>query len=76
MTTQFGTPAISEKQAKLGFRIHLLAFVVLTPVIWLVWYVTDTTYPWPLYSTPAWAVGVLFHYLGAFVFHKKQPKNY
>lgn len=53
-----------------GFRIHLLVFLLVTPIIWLVWYLTDTTYPWPLWSTPAWAIGVLFHYLGVFVFRR------
>lgn len=62
----------AQKNAKLGFRIHLLAFIVFTPIIWLVWYLTDTTYPWPLWSTPAWAVGLLFHYLGVFVFGKRK----
>ena len=51
-----------------GFRIHLLVFLLTTSLIWLVWYLTDRSYPWPLWSTPAWAVGVLFHYLGVFVF--------
>ncbi len=56
-----------------GFRIHLLAFLLATPATWLVWYLTGSNYPWPLWSTPAWAIGVLFHYLGVFVF--KQPVN-
>lgn len=55
-----------------GFRIHLLVFLLATPAIWLVWYLTDTTYPWPLWSTGAWAIGILFHYLGVFVFNKSK----
>jgi hypothetical protein len=62
---------ISSATARRGFRIHLIAFLLLTPAIWIVWYLTDRTYPWPLWSTPAWAVGVLFHYLGVYVFKKK-----
>lgn len=58
---------------KKGFRIHLLVFLLATPAIWLVWYLTDRTYPWPLWSTAAWAIGLLFHYLGVYVF--KQSKN-
>ena len=58
---------------KRGFRIHLLVFLLATPVIWLVWYLTDRTYPWPLWSTPAWAIGVLFHSMGVYVF--KQSNN-
>ena len=67
--------ATTQKQNKLGFNIHLLAFLVLTPASWIVWLLTDTTYPWPLWSTPAWAIGVLFHYLGAFVWKKSILKN-
>jgi len=55
-----------------GFRIHLLVFLLATPAIWIVWYLTDSTYPWPLWSTPAWAIGVLFHYLGVYVFKKSK----
>jgi hypothetical protein len=61
----------AQKNARLGFRIHLLAFIILTPIMWFVWYLTDTTYPWPLWATPAWALGIVFHYLGVFVWSKK-----
>lgn len=64
----------SSVNPKKGFRIHLLVFLLVTPAIWLVWYLTDQTYPWPLWSTPAWAIGVLFHYLGVFVFKKSSKK--
>lgn len=58
--------------SKKGFKVHLLVFLIITPAIWLVWYLTHGTYPWPLWSTPAWAVGVLFHYLGVYVFKKSK----
>lgn len=67
--------APASKNTQVGFKIHLIAFLLLTPAIWLVWSLTDATYPWPLWSTPAWAVGVLFHYLGAFVFKKPTLKK-
>lgn len=53
-----------------GFRIHLLIFLVTIPAIWLVWYLTDRNYPWPLWNTSGWFIGILFHYLGVFVFKK------
>ena len=62
-----GTANINPQK---GFRIHLLVFLFTTPVIWLVWYLTNSSYPWPLWSTAAWAVGLLFHYLGVYVFKK------
>lgn len=70
MTHQSNLLAVTKVNLKAGFRIHLLVFLLVTPAVWLVWYLTDRTYPWPLWSTPAWAIGVLFHYLGAFVFRK------
>ncbi|PWB26024.1 2TM domain-containing protein [Flavobacterium sp. HTF] len=59
---------------KKGFRIHLLVFVLTIPVIWLIWFFTDRTYPWPAWQTAAWATGLLFHFLGVYVF-KKRIKN-
>lgn len=62
-------PTIDPKK---GFRIHLLVFVLAVPAIWLVWHLTSTGYPWPVWSTPAWAIGILFHYLGVYVFRKNK----
>lgn len=70
--THWDTPVSIDP--KKGFRIHFIVFLLATPAIWLVWYLTDRTYPWPLWSTPAWAVGVLFHYLGVFVFKHPDKK--
>lgn len=59
---------------KKGFNIHLLVFVLATIAMWLVWFLLNISYPWPLWSTPAWAIGLLFHYLGVFVFKKTKTK--
>ena len=75
MTTQFQSGAYAPINPKKGFNIHLLVFVLVIPVLWLTWYLTDRTYPWPLWSTPAWAIGLLFHYLGVFVFKKQEANN-
>lgn len=66
-----GTTPINLKK---GFNIHLIIFLLTTPVIWLVWYLTDRTYLWPLWQTAGWAIGVIFHYLGVFFF-KKSSRN-
>ncbi|HEU0126342.1 MAG TPA: alpha/beta fold hydrolase, partial [Flavobacterium sp.] len=57
---------------KKGFKIHLLVFVLTTPLLWLVWFLTGQTYLWPLWQNAAWAVGVVFHYLGVFVFKNRR----
>lgn len=71
LTNGYKTTHINPQK---GFRIHLLVFLLVTPIIWLVWYITDRTYPWPLWSTPAWAIGILFHYLGVYVFKQSADK--
>jgi hypothetical protein len=74
MNYQTNWDAPEQINQKKGFRIHLLVFLLAIPAMWIVWYWTDRTYLWPLWSTPAWALGVLFHYLGVFVFRKKIAK--
>ncbi|SFP11887.1 2TM domain-containing protein [Chitinophaga sp. YR627] len=69
--TRHTAAAINPKK---GFRIHFLVFLLVTPLVWLAWYLTDTTYPWPAWSTASWVTGVLFHYLGVFVFKPCQQQ--
>jgi len=75
MKTKFNAVNTARTNPKLGFQIHLLVFLITTPAIWVIWYLTDTTYPWPLWSTPAWVIGVFFHYLGVYVFNGKEYKT-
>ncbi|QSB28629.1 2TM domain-containing protein [Flavobacterium sp. CLA17] len=58
-------------EPKKGFKIHLLVFVLTIPALWLLWFFTDRTYLWPFWQTAAWGTGLLFHYMGVFIFKKK-----
>lgn len=64
---------MAQINPKQGFRIHLFVFVLTVPMLWAVWFFTSRTYLWPLWQSAAWAVGLIFHYLGVFVF--KSRKN-
>ncbi|WP_342083618.1 2TM domain-containing protein [Dyadobacter sp. OTU695] len=55
---------------KKGFNIHVLVFLISVPALWLIWSVTNQAYLWPLWQTGAWGTGIIFHYLGVFVFKK------
>ena len=72
MTYQTNWDVSAQTSLKKGFRIHLLVFLIAVPAMWIVWYLTGGRYMWPLWSTPAWAIGVLFHYLGVFVFKRSK----
>lgn len=75
MKQSINTYAATHPNAKLGFSIHLRAFLVLMPLTWIIWLLTEPMYPWPIWSTAAWTVGIVFHYLGVFVFKKNIRKS-
>lgn len=62
---------VTPVDASKGFRIHMIVFLLVIPALWLVWSLTDRSYPWPLWSTASWVTGIVFHYLGIYVFKKK-----
>lgn len=70
MTQYHQTTSNSLTNHRKGFRIHLLAFLIGIPASWIIWSLTDTTYPWPLWQTLGWAIGIVFHFLGVYVFKK------
>lgn len=56
-----------------SFRTHAITYVVINAFLWVLWYFTTNrgheagSIPWAIYPTLGWGVGLLFHYLGAFV---------
>ncbi|MCU0432645.1 MAG: 2TM domain-containing protein [Bacteroidia bacterium] len=57
---------IERARRKVGFKIHFTVFLLLTPVNWIIWFLTDTTYLWPVWPTLGWGIGIMFHWLGVF----------
>lgn len=73
MNNSFYKPTpLTEAQLKKGFRIHFRVFLFCIPATWLIWYLTGRSHPWMLYPTVGWGIGILFHYLGVFVFRKSK----
>lgn len=64
--------ALAKRRA--SFRYHLTSYLVVNGCLWALWYFTTPAYdmrrltPWPFFPTLGWGIGLLFHYLGAFVF--------
>src|SRR5215212_7008140 len=58
-----------------GFKKHLLTYVVVNLCFWVLWFftrhetsVSDTTgLPWPVWPGIGWGIGLVFHYIGAYV---------
>jgi uncharacterized oligopeptide transporter (OPT) family protein len=54
--------------AKLGFYIHLAAYVVINILLIIINLSTSPQYLWFKWPLIGWGVGIFFHALGVFVF--------
>jgi hypothetical protein len=55
---------------RVEFRAHLVAFCIINGALWLIWYLTSARYPWPMWPTIGWGIGLIFH----FIFEYKPAK--
>ena len=75
---------IAQKRA--GFKKHLITYLIVNAFLWALWYFTcghhyvdlgdlkygrwDRNFPWPIWTTLGWGIGLAFHFAGAYVFPK------
>jgi hypothetical protein len=66
---------VAQKRA--SFKGHLLAYIIVNVFLWALWYFSGQrysgghyNYPWPVWSTLGWGIGLAFHFAGAYVFPK------
>lgn len=60
---------------RVGFKRHLATYIVINAFFWAIWYVTDRKddyagVPWPIFPMLGWGIGIMFSFLGAYVFVK------
>ena len=53
---------------RLGFSIHLAAYVLVNLLLAVINLATTPQYLWFLWSLAGWGIGIAFHALAAFVF--------
>ena len=61
---------------RVGFRNHIAMYIVCNMFFLGVWFFTgrplsEEGFPWPVFPMFGWGVGILFHFLSAFVFVNK-----
>jgi len=58
---------------RVSFKNHLAAYVMVNLFLWATWYfyTEEKGGYWPIYTTLGWGLGLLLHYLGAYVFPKE-----
>jgi hypothetical protein len=55
-------------QEKRGFYSHLAAYVIVNIFLFLLWYFSGRGFPWFVFPLGGWGIGLIFHFLGVFVF--------
>lgn len=42
---------------------HITSYLLVNTMLWVIWFVTGSSFPWPIFATLGWGVGVVMHYL-------------
>ncbi|MFC1906622.1 2TM domain-containing protein [Chloroflexota bacterium] len=77
MSTQLSEEEIYHQarkrvEEKKGFFIHLAVYIVINILLVLIWaFPSGGGEPWFLWPLGGWGIGLLFHFLGVFVFSKR-----
>ena len=62
-------------EEKKGFFIHLIVYIVVNIMLVFIWaFPSGGGFPWFIYPLGGWGIGLIFHFLGVFVFGGKSDK--
>ena len=63
---QIARKRVEEKK---GFFSHLAVYIIVNIMLVLIWaFASGGGYPWFIWPLGGWGIGILFHFLGVFVF--------
>lgn len=60
--------ATRRVQKKINFYRTLTSYVVINGFLWVLWMMTGVGYPWPIWVSLGWGIGLAFQFLDAFAF--------
>lgn len=72
-------PALWEiAQKRASFKTHAIAYLLVNAFLWAYWLFRfnwfpvrlHDEWPWPLWTTLGWGLGLAFHFVGAYVLPK------
>ncbi len=58
-------------EEKKGFFMHLAVYICVNIFLVIIWAVTGDGFPWFVFPLGGWGIGILFHFLGVFVFTRQ-----
>jgi hypothetical protein len=56
---------------KKGLLIHAIVYVLVNAILVVIWATTSHGYPWFLWPLGGWGIGLIFNFLGVFVFDRQ-----
>ena len=61
------SPSEIHEQAikRLHFRQHVIVFLIVNAIFWLIWYTAGSGYMWPIWPLALWITPLIFHYMDA-----------
>ena len=63
-------------EEKRGFFIHFTVYIVVNIILVLIWaFAAGRGFPWFIFPLGDWGIGVLFHFLGVFVFSGQSARD-
>ena len=76
MTTGMSEEEIYRKarervEEKKGFYFHFIVYILVNIMLIIIWAVTGAGFPWFIFPLGGWGIGILFHFLGIFVFSRQ-----
>lgn len=69
-------------QKRTSFKSHAIIYIIVNAFLWGIWYFSSSHhnfsfenmrwghFPWPIWSTLGWGIGLAFHFAGAYIFPK------
>ena len=63
--------ASKKVEEKKGFYIHFAVYIAVNIMLVIIWAVTGAGFPWFVFPLGGWGIGILFHFLGIFVFSQQ-----
>lgn len=65
---------LAEK--RVGFKRHLATYIIINIMFWCIWLFSgkqneESGFPWPVFPMLGWGIGLVFNFLGTYVFNKE-----
>ncbi|AEI46511.1 2TM domain-containing protein [Runella slithyformis] len=63
-------------KARAAFKSHLYVYLFVNTGLWSLWafgllWSRSTSYPWPIWTTLGWGIGLVSHYFSAYTYNEK-----